>query len=168
MPAEAKSNDFVISRLLDAPRSRVWQAFTGLERMKQWWGPKGFTVIDGKMDLRPGGIFHYSLRSADGFITWAKFTYREIVAPERLVYMNALSDEAGGTTRHPIVPTWPLELLTTITLEEQPGGKTKLTVRWSPHNATVEECKTFNASHEIMRQGWDSTLDRLVEYLAKA
>ncbi len=70
---------------------------------------------------------------------WAKFVYREIAAPERLVWVHSFSDEAGGLTRHPMSPTWPLEMLTTVTFEEAGPGKTKVTLRWSPLNATAEE-----------------------------
>ena len=57
LPPEAagQSPDFVISRVFDAPRELVWKCFTEPERMKHWWGPKGFKVIASKMDLRPGG-----------------------------------------------------------------------------------------------------------------
>jgi uncharacterized protein YndB with AHSA1/START domain len=98
----------------------------------------------------------------------AKFVYREIVAPERLVWVHSFSDEAGGLTRHPLSATWPLELLTTVTLEEAPGGKTKLTLRWSPHNATAEEIKTFDAARDGMTQGWSGSFERLAAYLANA
>ncbi len=99
---------------------------------------------------------------------WAKFVYREIVAPERLVWVHSFSDEAGGLTRHPLSPTWPLELLTTVTFEDAPGGKTKVTLRWSPLDATAEEQKTFDAAHDGMRGGWGGTFERLTAYLAGA
>jgi len=70
--------------------------------------------------------------------------------------------------RHPIVPTWPLETLITVTLAEEPGDKTNLNVRWSTHNATESEQKTFAASHVGMKATWTGTLDRLAAYLAKA
>jgi uncharacterized protein YndB with AHSA1/START domain len=159
---------FIISRVFDAPRDLVWKAFTEPERMKRWWGPKGFTVIASKMDLRPGGTYHYGMRAPDGSAMWGKFVYREIVAPERMVFINSFSDEAGGVTRHPMAPSWPLETLSIFTLEEQPDGKTKLTIRWSPHNATEEERKTFAAGHDSMRQGWGGTLEQLTTYLAQA
>jgi uncharacterized protein YndB with AHSA1/START domain len=165
--AETESTEFVISRTFDAPRDLVWKAFTDPERMKQWWGPKGFTVIASKMDLRPGGTYHYGMRAPDGSAMWGKFVYREIVPPERMVLINSFSDEAGGITRHPMAPNWPLELLSTFTFEDV-GGKTKFTVRWSPHNATEEERKVFAASHDSMRGGWGGTMDQLAAYLASA
>ena len=170
--AKASSNaaerDFVISRVFDAPRELVWKAFTDPERMQHWWGPKGFKVIASKMDLRPGGTYHYGMKAPDGSAMWGKFVYREIAAPERMVFINSFSDEAGGVTRHPMSPNWPLEMLTMFTFEEQPGGKTKFTTRWSTYEATEEEQKTFDSAHDGMRQGWTGTLDQLAEYLAKA
>jgi uncharacterized protein YndB with AHSA1/START domain len=166
--SNAAERDFVISRVFDAPRELVWKAFTDPERMKHWWGPKGFTVIASKMDLRPGGIYHYGMKAPDGSPMWGKFVFREVAAPERMVFINSFSDEGGGISRHPMAPTWPLEMLSTFTFEEEPGGKTKLTIRWAPHNATSEEQKTFDASHDNMRQGWGGTLDQLAAYLAKA
>lgn len=158
--------EFTISREFNAPRERVWQAFTEPEQLKHWWGPKGFTVSECKVDLRPGGLFHYCLVSPDGQTTmWGKFTYREIVRPERLVAVVAFSDEQAGVTRHPWHPHWPLETLSTITFA-QSGDRTKVTVRWAPHNATPEERRSFDEGHESMRQGWGGTFDQLADYLA--
>ena len=84
-----------------------------------------------------------------------------------MVHINSFSDEACGITRHPMSPTWPLEMLSTFTFEDV-GGKTKVTIRWAPHNATDEERKTFDTSHDSMRQGWGGTMDQLADYLAKA
>ncbi|MEA2904497.1 MAG: hypothetical protein QOI12_1884 [Alphaproteobacteria bacterium] len=163
---ETASPDFVITRVFDAPRDLVWKAFTDPERMKEWWGPKGFSVIASKMDLRPGGTYHYGMTAPDGAAIWGKFIFREIVAPERMVFINSFSDEAGGLTRHPMAPTWPLEMLSTFTFEDA-GGKTKVTIRWAPYNASEEERKTFDAGHDSMRQGWGGTMEQLQTYLAK-
>ena len=69
--------------------------------MKHWWGPKGFKVLESKMDLRVGGFYHYGLKAPDGMPMWGKMVYREIVPRERIVFLNFFSDEAGGITRHP-------------------------------------------------------------------
>ena len=127
--AQTQTADFVISRTFDAPRELVWQAFTDPEQMKQWWGPKGFTVIASKMDFRPGGTYHYGMRAPDGSAMWGKFVYREIVPPQRMVLVNSFSDEAGGITRHPMAPTWPLEMLSTFLFEEEGSTRTRLTIR---------------------------------------
>ena len=168
MATITKSSDFVISRVLDAPRDLVWKCFTEPERMKQWWGPKGFTVVASKMDLRVGGTYHYGLKAPDGTPMWGKFVFREIVPPERLDFISSFSDAKGGTTRHPGHASWPLEMHSTFTFEELPGGKTKFTVNWAPHNATEDEQRTFEAGRDSMRMGWTGTFEQLEAYLAKA
>jgi uncharacterized protein YndB with AHSA1/START domain len=164
----SSTEDFVISRTFDAPRDLVWKAFTEPKRMAQWWGPKGFKVIALKTDLRPGGVCHYGLEAPNGSPMWGRFVYREIVEPERIVLINSFSDEKGGLTRHPGNMSWPLEMFSTFTFEEEKGGKTKFTVRWSPHNATEAERKTFEEGRTSMTQGWSGTLEQFEAYLAKA
>jgi uncharacterized protein YndB with AHSA1/START domain len=114
---------FEIARVFDAPRDKVWKAWTEAERLKQWWGPAGFKVHTCKVDLRPGGIFLYGMKAPDGSDMWGKMVYREIKKPERLVFINSFSDPKGGVTRHPWHASWPLEMLSTFTFEEVPGGE---------------------------------------------
>jgi len=161
---ETKTKDFVITRMFDAPRALVWKCFTEPERMKEWWGPKGSTIVASNM--RVGGTYHGAMRDPQGNVMWAKFVYREIVPPELLVWEHSFSDEAGGLTRHALSPTWPLKLLTRVTLEEAPSGKTKLTLRWAPLDATKEEQETFAAAHDSMQGGWTGTFDQLDVCLA--
>jgi uncharacterized protein YndB with AHSA1/START domain len=120
------------------------------------------------MDLRPGGTYHYGLEAPDGSPMWGKFVYREITPPERMVFISSFSDEAGGVTRHPMAPNWPLEMLSTFTFEELPDGKTKFTVRWAAYNASEDERKVFDASFDSMNQGWGGTMEQLAAYLATA
>jgi uncharacterized protein YndB with AHSA1/START domain len=164
---QSTGQEFVISRVFDAPRERMWKAWTEREQLMQWFGPRGFTMSTAKLDFRPGGIFHFNMRSQGGQEMWGKFVYREIVPPERIVWINSFSDEKGGTTRHPMSPGWPLEMLTTATFTER-DGKTTVTIRWAPLNATESERQTFDAGHESMRMGWTGTFDQLADYLAKA
>jgi uncharacterized protein YndB with AHSA1/START domain len=145
----------------------VWQAWTEADRLKQWWGPKGFVVTHCKIDLRPGGSMHYCLRTPDGNEMWGKFVYREIVKPERLVFVNSFSDAKGGVTRHPGHASWPLEMLTTVIFEAQ-GGKTRVTVQWALFDtATDLERKTFDEGRDSMNMGWTGTMDQFAEYLKK-
>jgi uncharacterized protein YndB with AHSA1/START domain len=163
---EAAAPEFVLSRVFDAPRELVWKAFTESQHLMHWWGPKGFKMISCQVDLRPGGLFHYGMESPDGHKVWGKITYLEIVPPERIVHIVSFSDENRGVTRHPLAPTWPLEILAVVTLTER-GGKTEMTVYWKPHNATEPERATFDQSHDSMRQGWGGTLDQLAAFLPK-
>jgi uncharacterized protein YndB with AHSA1/START domain len=161
------SDSFVISRVFAAPRELVFEAWTDPEHLVRWFGPKGFTMPACSLDLRPGGIFHYSMKSPDGHEMWGKWTFREIVVSEKIVLVSSFSDARGGVMRHPMSATWPLETLSTTTLTEN-AGKTALTIEWSPINATEAERKTFDESHVGMQQGWNGTLDQLAVYLAKA
>ena len=156
---------FIISRTFNAPRELVFDCFTNPDRMQQWTGPKGMKVITAKMDLRPGGMYHYAMQAEGAPAMWGKSVYREIAPPEQLIYINAFSDENAGLTRHPLSPDWPLELLTTVTFEAD-GDKTNLTIKWElMDNATASESTIFLTSFGSMTMGWSGSLDKLGEYL---
>ena len=72
MATDAPSKDFVISRVLNAPRALVWKCFTDPARIKEWWGPTGFKVLKSDMDLRVGGTYHYGMQTTDGNVMWGK------------------------------------------------------------------------------------------------
>jgi uncharacterized protein YndB with AHSA1/START domain len=163
---QSAAREFVVTRVFDAPRELVWKACTEAERLAQWWGPKGFAINVRMLDLRPGGMFHYSMRAPNGNEIWGKFIYREIVKPERIVFINSFSDETGATTRNPWLPGWPLEVLNTQTFTEQ-GGKTTLAIRGGPINATPEERKLYESQFENMQKGFAGTFDQLADYLAR-
>src|SRR5258708_172951 len=113
LAGESSNSEFVLTRVFDAPRHLVFKAWTESDRLAKWWGPAGFTMLISKLEFRPGGVFHYCMRSPDGHEMWGKFVYREITPPERLVFVNSFADEAGNPVRHPLSATWPLEVLST-------------------------------------------------------
>ena len=158
--------ELVIIRVVNAPRERVWKAFTESDRLAHWWGPQGYTMLVRTLDFRPGGAFHYSMRSPEGQIMWGKFVYHDIQAPERLVFVTSFSDEEGHITRAPFSPTWPLEIVNTVTLSESEGNTT-ITLRGGPINATQEERATFWNAQESLQRGFAGTLDQLAAYLAE-
>lgn len=162
--ARLSGSEFIISRVFDAPRELVWKAFTEPERMEQWWGPKGMSVRVVRLEPRRGGVFLYSMRAPDGKDWWGKWVYREVFAPERLVTIVSFTDEEGNPVRHPLSPTWPLEVLSIATFAEQ-GGKTLLTVRSAPINASEAERRTFEEGFKGMEQGFNGTWDQLADYL---
>ncbi|HEY6395630.1 MAG TPA: SRPBCC domain-containing protein [Candidatus Binataceae bacterium] len=149
---ESDARVLVITRIFDAPRSLVFKAWTDPQHIVRWWGPRGFTsTIVGKFGVWPGGTYRIHMHSAEGTDHWTQGIYREVVEPERLVMAGAWTDADGK----PISP----ETVTTITFEEH-EGKTRLTLR----NAGFESV----AARDSHRGGWNSSLDRLAEYLAKA
>ncbi|HVU38780.1 MAG TPA: SRPBCC domain-containing protein [Opitutales bacterium] len=170
MTTPNNSSPFVLSRTFKAPRELVWKAWTERERLMQWFGPKGSSMPTAKMDFRPGGVFHYSMRNcAPGHgetLMWGKWIFREIKAPERIVLVHHFSDENGGVTRHPFHPSWPLKMLSTTTFLEN-HGETTVTVQWAPLDATAEERQTFDRGRDGMRIGWSGTFEQLEAYLSQ-
>jgi len=157
-------NAFVITRTLNAPRELVWKVWTEPEHLAKWWGPVGFEICGVKVDLKPGGIFHYGMKAAKGQMMWGKFVYREIAKPERMIFVNGFADEKGNFIRHPMAPTWPLEVLNTLTFTEE-NGKTTLTMSGVPINASEEEIKMFKSGYASMQQGFAGTFTQLEDYL---
>jgi uncharacterized protein YndB with AHSA1/START domain len=170
MTGSETGSEFVLSRVFDAPRDLVWRCFTEVDHLKQWWGPAGIKIAKAKVDLRVGGSFHYAMQPPSGDLMWGKMAYREITPQDRIVFINSFSDEAGGVTRHPLAADWPLQMHSTFSFEDVPGGKTRFTVLWSPYEATPQEQAVFGSdqSRVSMTNGWGGTLDKLDAYLAKA
>ncbi|HEV7350091.1 SRPBCC domain-containing protein [Telluribacter sp.] len=163
---EVVARDFEICRIFDAPRELVFNAWTKPEHLINWWGPKGFQLGVARLELRPGGTFLYSMKAATGHEMWGRFVYLGIAEPEQIVYINSFSDEEGNVMRAPFSTTWPLEVYNTLTLNEQ-SGKTTLTLRSGPFNATEKEQLTFQGSFRSLEQGFQGTLDQLEAYLNK-
>ena len=156
---------FVLTRTFDAPRKLVWDVFTKAEHLKHWMGPSG-SISHATVDLKPGGLFHYGMAMPDGQTMWGKWTFVEIVPPEKLVVIVAFSDADGGITGHPMSATWPRETRSVTTFTEK-DGKTVLRLEWTAYNATPEQQATFDAAHDSMNQGWGGTMDALDTYLGK-
>lgn len=166
-PQDGEADTFRVSEIFDAPRAMLWAALTEEAQMKQWWGPKGVKLSHAKLDLRPGGRFHYCMQTPTGDEMWGLFVYREISAPKSLLLESSFSDAEGGVTRHPLAPTWPRRTLSLFELTEE-GGKTRFTITSRPVDATPEELTTFHAGLTSMRQGWSGTMQQLAAYLADA
>ena len=158
------SKPFVIKKLLDAPVDLAWELCTSPVHLSHWFGPKGSSLVRSSMDLSVGGSFHYCLDMGGGQV-WGLWKFVEIDPPRRLTLIQSFSDPAGGAARHPMAPIWPLYTLSTTTLVPE-GGKTNLTLQWTPHEASAEEVAVFDASHASMNQGWGGSFEVLEQYLA--
>jgi uncharacterized protein YndB with AHSA1/START domain len=163
---EAPQRELVITRTFNAPRELVWNAWTEKELLEQWWGPKGLKIEVLAFDLQPNGVFHYSMTAANGYAMWGKFVYKDIVAQEQLVFTSAFADVEGNAVKNPFLMRLALETLITVTLEEQ-DGKTSLTLKGQPIDATQEERDAYFALVGNMEQGFGGTFDKLGEVLAK-
>ena len=160
------ATEFVFSRTFEASREDVWNALTQPEHLQHWWGTPGSRIEIVRHELKPGGMFHYRMKFPDGRAMWARFIFREIAPPERLVWLNGFSDEHGGLTRNPWVPTFPLETLNTVTLLEQ-DGKTLFTIIVVPFNANDEEALVFSGGINGMKMGFGASFKILADYLAQ-
>lgn len=165
MQADSK-NEFVISRVFDAPRELVFDVWTQKQHLDRWFGPKGCKIMGGNLDLREGGTFHYGMQMPDGQVMWGKWTFREVRRPEKLVLISTFSNEQGGITVHPGNPNWPRQTLSTTTFESQ-GPRTLLTIKWQPYQASDIERRTFAENHASMNGGWSGTFEQLASYLAE-
>ena len=151
----AAAQPLIISRTFAAPREKIWQAWTEPEHLQRWWGPKDFTAPVCKIDLRVGGTYLNCMRSPEGQDYWSTGTYREIVAPTRLVCTDSFADENGNVvpaSHYNMSGDWPLALQITVTFEEQ-GGKTLLTLRHD--GLPAGEMRTMCAA------GWNESFDKL-------
>jgi uncharacterized protein YndB with AHSA1/START domain len=155
---------FVFTRTFEAPRDLVFRAWTEREHLARWWGPKGMEVRVLHADVRPGGTFHYSMEQG-GRLMWGRFAYREIVPPERLVYVNSFADAEGNVAPMPYFDGFPAEILHTVTFEEA-DGRTTITLHAMPLNATAAEQASFEGLFTSMEGGFGGTFDQLAEHLA--
>jgi uncharacterized protein YndB with AHSA1/START domain len=156
---------FAIDRVFDAPRAVVWKAWTDEAQLLEWWSPKGFKTRFTKVDLRPGGMYHYGLESPQGQSFCGRFVYRVIEAPSRLEFVMSFADESANIARNIWNELWPLEILHVVTFTEK-DGKTKVSLKSHPINASPEEFAAFEAGAPSMQAGYGGTLDQLVEFLA--
>jgi len=143
-----------MERTFNAPRELVFRAWSEAEHLNNWWVPgPGWTSVN-DVDFREGGRWHYCFRSPEGEESWGLAHYREIVTPERIVYVDTFADAEGNRLEG--TP----EMVISIDFADA-GGKT--TVTTTTQFASVED---FDATVGMgMVEGMGETWDRLAEYL---
>lgn len=149
-PRQESQRVLIITRVLAAPRTLVWKAWTDPAQVKCWMGPRGYTATHLQGEWRPRGAWRACLRRDDnGEELWQGGVNLEIVAPERLVYSFAW-EGANGRRGH--------ETRVTLNFSEH-RGKTRMDFRQEVFDS-AEECDGHRA-------GWNSTFDRLAEHLGQ-
>lgn len=165
MSDEIEVEPTILDREYDAPRQLVFDAWTNPEHLKNWQFPfKGFKCEYFVADITPGGMSLHKMTAPNGFEMWLLTKYESIVPPERLVFRQYPSNEAGDILPNPQMPNWPKEMRTTITLQEI-DGKTQLQLIWQPINPSKEEAEAFEASRPEHDKGWGGGLEQLGAYL---
>ncbi len=117
--AAASDRELLFSRVFDAPRHLVYEAWTNPKHVTKWWGPKGFTATIHEMDVRPGGNWHMVMHGPDGRNYNNRIVFLEVQKPERLVYKH--EPEPGSE---------PVSFQVTVTFEAE-GARTKVTMHMS-------------------------------------
>ena len=145
--------ELVVSRLFEAPRDLVWDAWVDTDQRAQWWGPVGFSTTTQKFDLRVGGVWQQIMRGPDGTEYSNEGVFTEVVPRQRIAY-----DLRGGRKGSPEVTqhsTW---------IFEREGSKTRLSIHIVfPTAEARDTCIRDYKADEGGRQ----TLERLAEHLAK-
>lgn len=142
--------ELVITRVFDAPRSLVFEAWTRPEHVRRWYGLRSMTTHVCEIDLRPGGRWRWGQRTDDGQEVVFSGEYREIVPPERIVYTEAFEQMPGSG-----------EVLTTLTFDEHDGRTTLTSTSLWPSAEALA-----GAIESGMEYGVVETYERLAELLA--
>jgi uncharacterized protein YndB with AHSA1/START domain len=139
-----------VERIFDAPRDRVFAAFTDPALIPEWWGPYDTTTIVDQMDVRPGGLWRFIAQDCDGRETAFRGVYREVTPPERIVQ----SWEWEGLPGHVSIETAEFEDL---------GDKTRM-IGTTLFHTTEERDGMLNSG---MEKGMNETYERLDALLAR-
>lgn len=145
----------VMSRVFDAPRDLVFDAWTHPDHVAEWWGPAGFENTRVDIDLKVGGAFRIYMRAPDASVHVCAGVFLEIVRPERLVY------EGDAACDHPCGAGLPPKARVTVTFEEAAGDATRLIIdtRFLTSDARVA------ARAEGFSTSWLEGLERLAQHL---
>ncbi len=116
--ADTSDREIVLTRDFDAPRELVWEAYTDARHLPHWFGPNGFSLTIHAIDVRPGGMWRYTMHGPDGTDWPNRQVYQELVKPERLVYLHGedVDDDPGA-------------FHVTVRLDDLGGGRTRVTQR---------------------------------------
>jgi uncharacterized protein YndB with AHSA1/START domain len=159
---------FVINRTFDTPLKTMFEMWTNPKHFSKWLAPTGFHMEFIRSDIKAGGSTFYFMSNDSGMKMFGRAEYKEIKNPDRIVYTQQFCDSNEKISRHPMAPTWPETMLTTVTLSEEGPEQTRVTIEWEPYgNYTAEELDTFIKAKAGMTMGWTGSFDKLEEYLEK-
>jgi uncharacterized protein YndB with AHSA1/START domain len=151
----------IVERTFDAPRARVWKAYSTRELLLRWWGPRGWETVIKHLEFKNGGSWHYGMRCIDekqgdwfGKTSWGKFSYANIRPEDSFEYTDIFCDEQGSPLPH--LPS----SHTVVTLVER-DGRTTVTTRTS----YASEEALSQVLKMGMKEGLSQTLDKLEEVL---
>jgi uncharacterized protein YndB with AHSA1/START domain len=147
--AATTEHEIVLTRVFDAPRDRVFEAYTKAEHLDRWFGPRGFTTTTHAMDFREGGVWAFTMAAPNDTVYPNYVSYRRIDRPNRLEFDHGTSAED------------PKHFAVTITFTEEEGG-TRVTQRSLFPTAEARAAVVSFGAIELGQQ----TLEKLAEHLA--
>lgn len=156
---------FLLNRVFEAPAELVFDLFTDLKHVEKWQPPTGFymKVIEGKVEV--GQSVFYEMGNPDVKF-YGRSSYQKIVRPKFISFIQEFCDSDGNTAKHPGAPLWPSTWLTSVTLTEEEGGNTRVTLKSEVYgDHTSAELLAFVAERAGMTQGWSGSFDRLEDLL---
>lgn len=157
---------FVINRTFEAPRARVFEAWTRPELLARWLPPAGSSMRFLRADLAVGKSTPFAITGEHRTMR-VRAEYLAIEAPERLVYAQQFVDEHEQPAAAPGAEVWPTMLLNTVLFTEEGPTRTRVTLTTEPHGpATAAEVAAFVAERSGMTAGWTGSLDVLEALLA--
>ncbi|CAN5325008.1 hypothetical protein BH11PSE11_BH11PSE11_29000 [soil metagenome] len=156
---------FVINRSFDAPLETMFEMWSNPKHFSQWLAPTGMQMEFVRVDIKTGGDSLYVM-SGNGMKMYGRAHYLKVEKPDTLVYTQQFCDEKENIARHPMAPTWPETMLTTVKLTAEGPDQTRVTVTWETYgNVTQEELECFINARGGMTQGWTGSFDKLEAYL---
>lgn len=165
----ASKENFVINRSFEAPIDVMVDMWSLPAHLSKWLPPTGFTMSYIRADIRVGGSSFFMMTNGSNVTMYSRAAYLEIDKPNRLVYTQQFCDEHENIARHPMAPTWPETMLTTVNFTAEAPNRTRVTVTWEPHGAfTAEELEMFMKARGGMTMGWTGSFDKLEAQLENA
>lgn len=154
---------YVLERSFDAPPARVWRAWTEPDLVRLWYGAGIETAIH-RFDLAPGGLWLTEM-TAGGNTMKQRVEFTEIDPPGRLVMLMSNAGDDWAPADSPMNPHWPRTLLTEVTFEPE-GEGTRMTLRWTPHEAPANQVEGFRAALDQLDRGWGMGMEAMAGILA--
>jgi len=147
-----------VEHVFNARVERIWKIWNNPDSVRQWWGPKGYTSPEAKIDFREGGTYILSMMDSKGKISWNKGIYKKIIPNEKIYSRIFFSDENGNVvpaTHYGIPGNWPNGNNLSVEFVDM-GEKTKV---------IVEEHDIPLIMHIFAKMGWNQQFEKFEELL---
>lgn len=159
---DLETGELTITKTINAPLEKVWEAFTTPEIFEKWWGPRGWETTVKEFELEPGGVLLYGMKCVDesqgewyGQESWGKMVFKEINPPTEFTYTDYFCNDSGAVDENmPVINS-------SIKLEEVDGGTKIISA------GTYESAEDLKKVIDMgMEQGVKETWDRLEKLLS--